>query len=324
MGRLCLIDAYSQIYRVFYAIRMLNNPAGEPVNALYGMARLFLQLDEIVPSEWGAIVFDLGKCVRRTALLPDYKAQRPPMPAELRAQTAAIRQWAQAFGWTIVQREGFEADDLICGLVGQRGDAQAVILSSDKDLHQLVQGEAVVMLAKGPTPKEPWVTLGEEAATRKFGLPPRQLGDYLALIGDNVDNIAGVAGVGPKTAIKLLEQFGDLDHLLASLEQVDAAKVRQALADSAEQLRRNRSLVQLDPVLPEGWKGLDGIRRRTPDWALLDELAAAQGFASIRAAIQKRQVLRRDVLRRDACVADKSVAEQGSPPPPPPVQGMLF
>ena len=310
MGRLCLIDAYSQIYRVFYAIRMLNNPAGEPVNALYGMARLFLQLDETVPSEWGALVFDLGKCARRTALLPDYKAQRPPMPPELRAQTAAIRQWAEAFGWPIVQREGFEADDLICGLAGQRGGADALILSSDKDLHQLVQGETVAMLAKGATPKTPWVAVGEAEATRKFGVPPRQLGDYLALIGDTVDNIPGVAGVGPKTAVKLLEQFGDIDNLLAHLEQVASAKTRQALADSAEQLRRNRSLVQLDPVLPEGWRGLDDIRRREPDWQRIDQLSAAQGFTSIQAAIQKHMP-----------------AAQPTPVPPssaPPVQGTLF
>ena len=309
MGRLCLIDAYSQIYRVFYAIRMLNNPAGEPVNALYGMTRLFLQLQEGFPSEWGALVFDLGKCVRRTALLPEYKAQRPPMPPELRAQTSAIRQWAEAFGWPIVQREGFEADDLICGLVGQRGDAEALILSSDKDLHQLVQGEKVVMLSKGATPKTPWIPVGETDATRKFGLPPRQLGDYLALIGDNVDNIPGVAGVGPKTAIKLLERFGDLDTLLSHLEEVDSVKLRQALSDSAEQLRRNRSLVQLDPVLPEGWRGLNDIMRREPDWEKLDAMAAEQGFASIRAVLQKH----------------KTVA--GPPPPPPsttPVQGMLF
>ena len=314
MGRLCLIDAYSQIYRVFYAIRMLNNPAGEPVNALYGMARLFLQLDECFPSEWGALVFDLGKCVRRTALLPEYKAQRPPMPPELRAQTSAIRQWAEAFGWPIVQREGFEADDLICGLVGQRGAANAIILSSDKDLHQLVQGEEVAMLAKGATPKAPWIPVGEAETTRKFGLPPTRLGDYLALIGDTVDNIPGVAGIGPKTAIKLLEQFGDLNTLLSHLEEIDSAKLRQALADSAEQLRRNRSLVQLDPVLPEGWRGLDDIRRRTPDWEKLDALAAEQGFASLRAALQKH------------------LAEAPQPPPPPappapstvPVQGMLF
>ncbi len=324
MGRLCLIDAYSQIYRVFYAIRMLNNPAGEPVNALYGMARLFLQLQESFPSEWGALVFDLGKCARRTALLPEYKAQRPPMPPELRAQTAAIRQWAEAFGWPIVQREGFEADDLICGLVGQRGDAEALILSSDKDLHQLVQGEAVAMLAKGPTPKVPWVPVGETDATQKFGVPPRQLGDYLALIGDSVDNIPGVAGVGPKTAVKLLERFGDLDTLLFHLEKVDSAKLRQALSDSAEQLRRNRSLVQLDPVLPEGWRGLDDIRRREPDWEKLDAMAAVQGFASIRSTIQKHI----PSVPPEACQNGRLLKEEdgtsGTNGTGVPVQGMLF
>ena len=179
-----------------------------------------------------------------------------------------------------------------------------------------------MMLAKGATPKTPWVPVGETEATRKFGVPPRQLGDYLALIGDNVDNSPGVAGVGPKTAVRLLERFGDLDTLLSHLEEVDSAKLRQALSDSAEQLRRNRSLVQLDPVLPEGWKGLADIRRREPDWKKLDEMAAVQGFASIRSTIQKcRDVLRRDVLRRDACVAEQGPAKQTAKPP---VQGLLF
>ena len=110
MGTLLLIDAYSQIYRAFYAIRNLTDQAGRPVNALFGMARLVLQLEETFPCDYGAMVYDLGKCTRRCALLPDYKAQRPPMPPELRLQLEDIREWGQAFGWNLVEREGVEAD----------------------------------------------------------------------------------------------------------------------------------------------------------------------------------------------------------------------
>ncbi|MBP5300310.1 MAG: hypothetical protein J6Y80_02790 [Victivallales bacterium] len=197
MGKLFLIDAYSQIYRVFYAIRQLTNARGQPANALYGMARLFLQLDEMQPSDYGAIIYDLGKCTRRTALLPEYKAQRPPMPEELRSQTAAIREWADAFGWNIVDRQGYEADDLIAGLVSQRGPNQAIILTGDKDLFQLLEAPDVRILLHGKD-KTPWIVADAAVARDKFGVEPAQIRDYLALLGDTADNIPGIPGCGPR------------------------------------------------------------------------------------------------------------------------------
>ncbi|MBO7741752.1 MAG: hypothetical protein J6S21_04285, partial [Victivallales bacterium] len=193
MSRILLIDAYSQIYRVFYAIRMLNDPSGAPANAIYGMARLFMQLDEEFPSEYGAIVFDLGKCTRRTQLLPEYKAQRPPMPQELRCQTEAIREWAQAFGWKVIMKDGVEADDLISGIAARRENSDVLILSSDKDLAQLCADPQVKMLVR-KSGGEPWKIEGAAEVTEHFGVPPEQLRDYLALIGDTADNIPGVPG----------------------------------------------------------------------------------------------------------------------------------
>ena len=178
MPRLLLIDAYSQIFRVFYAVRGLTNARGEPTNALYGMARLLLQLHAEWPSEYGAIAFDHGKCTRRIGILPEYKAQRPPMPEDLRAQIAPIREWCEACGWNIVQRDGFEADDLIAGLAAQRGDAQAIILTGDKDLAQLVQDPGVQLLQRGDA-KTPSTLAGEAYVRDKFGVAAAQLIDYL-------------------------------------------------------------------------------------------------------------------------------------------------
>ncbi len=288
MSRLFLIDAYSQIYRVFYAIRQLTNVRGEPANALYGMARLFLQLDELQPSEYGAIVYDLGKCVRRTGLLPEYKAQRPPMPEELRSQTATIREWATAFGWNIVDREGFEADDLIAGLVSQRGDSTVTILTGDKDLFQLLASPSVRILLRG-TDKMPWIEADAAAAREKFGVPPEQIRDYLALLGDTADNIPGVPGCGPKTAVKLLEEYGSIDNLLAHLDELKSAKLRETLQAEQNHLRMNQSLVQLDEALPENWSGLESLRRRTPDWEKILRLCDEQGFKSIAEAVRKRR-----------------------------------
>ncbi len=288
MSKLFLIDAYSQIYRVFYAIRQLTNMRGEPANALYGMARLFLQLDELQPSDYGAIVYDLGKCTRRTGLLPEYKAQRPPMPEELRSQTAAIREWASAFGWNVVDRQGFEADDLIAGLAAQHGDHTVTILTGDKDLFQLLADPAVRILLHGKD-KTPWIEADATAAEAKFGVPPSQIRDYLALLGDTSDNIPGIPGCGPKTAAKLLADYGSIDNLLGHLAERKNAKLRETLQSEAEHLRRNQSLVQLDQALPEGWSGLAGLRRRAPDWERLLQLCDEQGFKSISEAIHKRR-----------------------------------
>ncbi len=285
MSKILIIDAYSQIYRVFYAIRQLTNQAGEPANALYGMARLLMQLDELYPTEYGAIAFDCGKCSRRLALLPEYKGQRPPMPDALRSQVAPIRQWCQAFGWNIVERQGFEADDLINGITQQRGDAQVLILSSDKDLSQLVN-DKVRMLTRG-TPKNPWIEEGVAAVQAKFGVAPEQLCDYLALLGDTADNIPGISGCGPKTAAKLLNDFGSINGILEHLDQVKPPRLQETLAAEGPRLEVNRQLVQLDDALPENWSGLEGIRRRTPDWTLIRDLAQAQGFKSLLEGIEK-------------------------------------
>ena len=288
MAKIFLIDAYSQIYRVFYAIRQLTNARGEPANALYGMARLFLQLDEMQPSEYGAIVYDLGKCVRRIGLLPEYKAQRPPMPEELRSQTADIREWAGAFGWNIIDRQGFEADDLIAGITAQRGANAVTILTGDKDLFQLLAAQKVRILLHGKD-KTPWLEADAATAREKFGVAPSQIRDYLALLGDTADNIPGVPGCGPKTAVKLLADYGSIDNLLAHLDELKSAKLRETLAAEAENLRRNQSLVRLDEALPENWSGLEGLRRRAPDWEKLLRLCDEQGFKSIAEAIRKRR-----------------------------------
>ncbi len=283
--RLLLIDAYSQIFRIFYALRELTNARGEPANALYGMARLFLQLHAEWPSEYGAIAFDHGKCTRRVGLLPDYKGTRPPMPEALRAQIAPIREWCEAFGWNIVQRDGFEADDLLAGLAAQRGDAQAIILTGDKDLAQLVQDPGVQLLQRGDA-KTPWGIAGEAYVRQKFGVEPAQLIDYLALLGDTADNIPGLPGCGQKTAAQLLNTYGSIDGIREHLAEL-RPRIRDSFTAQAAALDRNRDLVRLDQALPEDWHGLEGIRRRAPDWKRLRALAADQGFKSILEAIDK-------------------------------------
>ena len=278
MDRIILIDAYGQIYRSFFAVPHLTNPKGEPVNALYGMVRFLLNLEETLEGKFGAAAFDLGKCQRRCELLPEYKAQRPPMPADLRRQIEPIKVWLQALGWPLLLEEGREADDLIAAVVARRENLPVAIISYDKDLSQLINEKVEIIT---PEKKGQWSSCNRETVTQKFGIGPELVADYLALVGDSSDNIPGLPGVGPKTASKLLQQFGGLEEIYRNLSQVTPLSLQEKLSTSRELLQRNRELVRLDSTLPAGWQGLDSLRRREPDWALLCRLAAEQGFQSI-------------------------------------------
>lgn len=288
MDKIILIDAYAQIYRCYFAIRQLTNRHGEPVNALYGIARMLLNLsaDSEFQGTYGAVVFDCGKCVRRCEILPSYKAQRPPMPEELRDQLGKIRQWIEAFGWPLVSREGFEADDVIAGIAANRGGNQVAILSKDKDLAQLVCEQVTLYSAdkaKG------WLPLHIGDVQGKFGVSPERLLDYLALIGDSADNIPGVEGVGPKTAAKYINEYGGIDDILSRVGEISNEKMREKLLAAKDVLHRNLSLVRLDEVLPENWNGLDDIRRKAPDWNRIRELAEAENFRSIIDIVNKQE-----------------------------------
>ncbi len=286
--RIVLVDGYAQVYRAFHGIPGLAGPNGQPTNALYGVARLLLKLDEELPHAFGTVVFDRGRPARRMELLPEYKATRAPMPEELRAQLPSIRAWLDAAGWPVLEEEGREADDLIAAVVQVRGGRETAILSHDKDLAQLVTDAGGVYLLKSGS-KEGLETVGENAVQEKFGVPPRCLRDYLALLGDSSDNIPGVPGVGAKTAAALLTQFGSAAHILEHVEEVQNPRIRESLKNSAEILRRNLRLVELDLDLPPGWTGLEQIRRRAPDWERLRTLAQEAGFKSLLAVLDKRR-----------------------------------
>ena len=285
MKRIILIDAYGQIYRNFFALRNLRNDKDEPVNALYGMARFLLVLEENLGSEYGAAVFDKGKCERRTQILPQYKAQHPPMPDDLRVQIEPIRVWLRAFGWPLLEQEGLEADDIIGCIASQNEELPLNILSYDKDLAQLVNKRVSLIQ---PGKNNTWLTQGVEEVQEKFGVRPEQIVDYLALLGDSSDNIPGVPGVGPKTAAKLLAQFGNLERLLANLNEVDSARLQEALQQSSEMLQRNRELVELELDCLPNWQGIESIRRTAPNWRKIMDLAKEQNFNSLIRIIEKK------------------------------------
>jgi len=276
-----LIDAYSQIFRSFYAIRHLNAPDGSPVNAIYVFTRLLLSLEKEYSPQRGALIFDCGKVAFRLALLPEYKANRPPMPEELSQQIPAIREMAAAFGWNRVQAEGYEADDLIAGFAKSAAPAPVHILSSDKDLSQLVDGR-VQMLSPANGNTGGLTLRGEREVEEKFGIPAGMIADYLALTGDSSDNISGVPGIGGKSAVKILLELGAVESWMDDQERISSSKFAAKLTGQSELLRRNLGLVRLKDDLPDDFPDMEAVLHKDqPNWRAIAALCRKFGFKSI-------------------------------------------
>ncbi len=279
-----LVDAFSLIYRAFFAIpTTLTAPDGHPVNAIYGFTKMLRKLRVDCSPTHIAVAFDLGPPVRRLKDLPTYKAHRPPTPPLLEEQLPGIREMLVALRVATVEIEGEEADDIIATLATQvaRAGARALIASSDKDFLQLV-GPQIQMIS--PDGKQTML-FDADAVVARHGVKPEQIADYLSLIGDSVDNIPGIPGIGPKTASELLTTFQSLDNLLARTGEISKPKLRETIAMHAGQIRANRVLITLhtDLNLPVS---LDLLHAQSPDAAMLTALCQKYGFKSLLAERQ--------------------------------------
>jgi DNA polymerase-1 len=247
--RIFLIDAYALIYRSYFAFisKPLTNSAGENTSAPFGFTRFLLDIREKFEPDYIAVVFDSGVSFR-DEIYPDYKATREKMPDDLRASIRHIRDIVAAFHDPVVELQGYEADDVIGTLaVKARAEGlEAVIVSGDKDFYQLVSpGIHLMNPGRGGATgvAAEWVT--EVNASEKFGIPPSQVADYLALVGDSSDNIPGAKGVGPKTAVQLLEQYPSVEELLAHAAEVQPARASKSLQENADAVRLSKRLVTI-------------------------------------------------------------------------------
>jgi DNA polymerase I len=241
--RLLIIDGHAYAYRAFHAIRELHSPDGRPTNAIFGFIKMLSKIHASLEPTHCIVVWDGGLSAKRTDVLPEYKAQRPEMPDKLRPQLDEIVAYLSAAGITSYCEKGVEADDYIACLAHRAADAgmEVVIASSDKDFMQLVSGR-IGLLNPNDKTETVWT---DEQVHAKTGLEPAQIVDWLSLMGDNVDNIPGVPGVGPKTATDLLRQFGSIEKLYQRLDEVKSEKLRENLRNSENLVRRNRELVRL-------------------------------------------------------------------------------
>ena len=250
MAPTLLLDGFNLAYRSFYAIPELNRSDGFPTNALHGWVKTVWRLEDLYPDSRLLAFFDLGHDEEKSALLPEYKANRAEMPEALDRQFPRIKELSHYLGLGVAESEGIEADDLIASAAARlHGEGkEALIVSADKDLAQCIQS-GVAQLLPPPTanPKLGWRTLDEAAVREKYGIRPDQVADYLALIGDSSDNIPGIAGVGPKTAAKWLQAYGDLEAVLTNAGRLRPPRFQAVVTEQADQLRRNRQLTTLHP-----------------------------------------------------------------------------
>ncbi|MDH5586829.1 MAG: DNA polymerase I, partial [Nitrospirota bacterium] len=278
-----LVDASGFIFRAFHAIQILTRPDGTPVNAVYGFITMLMKLLDDMQPDHIAIIFDSARKTFRNDIDPAYKANRTETPEELVPQFALVREATEAFSLDCIELNGFEADDLIATYTREAVNegAEVTIVSSDKDLMQLVS-ERVTMFDSFKNKR-----IGPEQVHEKFGVGPEQVVDVQSLAGDSSDNVPGIPGIGIKTAAQLIQEFGDLDTLLARASEIKQNKRRENLIEHADKARLSRELVRLRNDVPLAIP-LSQLGRRQPDLVHLERFLTEQGFKTILARIQSR------------------------------------
>ncbi len=274
--RLLLIDGHYYAYRSFHAIRDLTNSQGEPTNAIYGFCKAVRRMLKDLAPDLAAVVWDAGVPKRRSELQPQYKQNRAAMPETMSPQVEFLAALVPKMGLHGLSLPDTEADDLIASYAhaARQAGYDCVLATNDKDLLALTgEGVRVYSTSKAdlPSPSADFVLLDEAAVQAKWGVPPARVHDVLALTGDSVDNIAGVPGIGPKTAAQLVVEHGSIVSLLADLGRVKNEKLRAKLEAARALIIANREMVRLDNDLPLP-KPLQDLRVE-PDYpALLADL----------------------------------------------------
>src|SRR5947209_9647617 len=279
---LYLVDGSSYIFRAYHRLPPLTNRHGAPAGAVYGYTTMLWKLADGLTRADGpthmAVILDASEHTHRNVMYEQYKAHRPPPPEDLVPQFPLIRVATRAFSIPCIEEAGLEADDIIACYVTAAKAAgwKVTIVSSDKDLMQLIDEDAGIDMLDTMNDRR----IGRAEVLEKFGVPPEKVGDVLALMGDSVDNVPGVPGIGPKTASQLIQTFGDLETVLASTEQITKPKLKQSLVEHADDARLSRELVRLvcDAPLPEPLEALalTGIPKEP-----LKEFLEDQGFKSL-------------------------------------------
>lgn len=275
MPTLYLIDGNSYFYRAFYAIRNLSASDGFPTNAIYGFTNMILKILREKTPDYFAVVFDSPGPTKRHETYGDYKAHRPGMPDDLRIQIPYIKEIVNAFKIITIEKPGYEADDIL-GALAKEAETEGLdvyIVTGDKDMCQVVGPNIKLYDTMKETVTE------EKDVIERFGVEPSRFPEIIALMGDASDNIPGASGIGEKTAVKLLKEFGSLDALLGKYEEIKNAKARKAVAENMESIKLSRELATIHPDVPLEVSVKD-LKQGKPEWQKLLELFRRFEFSS--------------------------------------------
>lgn len=292
MAKWLLIDGFNLAYRCFFAIPELTRKDGFPTNAIHGWVKTLWKLEDQEQPHAIVVFWDLGGAQDRLAIHPEYKAQREEMPEALERQIEPLKEITRLMGLHGIEQNGVESDDLLAAQARYLADAgdEVLIVSADKDFAQVVDDRVRMLLPPSPAnPKLGWRPMDSAGVVEKFGVPPSKIADLLALMGDTADNIPGIAGVGPKTAAKWLNEFGDLEGVIAAADRLKPDRFREVVAASGELLRKNLKLTTLNTGLPPL-----GLKRGEPQVeklaGLLDSFEMKNSAADARKRYGQREL----------------------------------
>ncbi len=292
MKKLVLVDGSSYIYRAFYALPPLTSPKGEPTGATYGFIRMISKLMNELNPDYIAVVFDHPGKTFRHEEYKEYKATRKETPDELKVQIPRIKQILKLWGIPILEIPGYEADDIIAYLSkkASENDFEVIVVTPDKDMLQLVNDKVKVLNPVND------VLFDREAVKKKYGVYPEQFVDYLAMIGDPVDNIVGVRGVGPKTAQKLLEEFGSVENIYKNIDKLKD-KLKLAFEEARDRVNLNRELVKLKTDIDVEVK-IDELKKRKTDLLKLKELFEELGFKTLLENVYREKRTKKEEMKQ--------------------------
>ena len=283
--KLVLIDGSSYLYRAFYALPPLTSPKGFPTGAIYGFIRMLSKLMNELNPQYIAVAFDLPGKTFRHEEYKEYKATRKETPDDLKKQIPVLKEILKLWGIKIIEIPGYEADDIIATLAkkGKEKGFEVIVVTPDKDMMQLVEDGIYIL---NPVTEE---LFDREKVKKKYGVYPEQFVDYLAIIGDTVDNIIGVHGVGPKTAQKLLEEFGNIENILKNLDKLKP-RIQEAFNEAKDRLEQNRFLVKLKSDINLEID-IEDLKKEKADLIALKNKFEELGFKSLLKEISKTKTV---------------------------------
>ena len=296
MNEVYLLDGSCFVYRAYHAIRALSTSKGLPTNAIYGFTRMLLKLLKERKVQYMLIAFDSPHPTKRHILYEEYKITRPEIPKDLPLQLNYIKEIVDALGIKRLEIPGYEADDIIASAVFKINNADFYIVTLDKDMLQIVSENIKIY--------DPFnnLVIDRDFVIKKYGIPPEKLSDFMALVGDNIDNIPGVKGIGEKSASELIKRYGSIENILKNIEIVKPSRIAELIRKNEENLRLSKELVLLKTDVPIDFN-LEELKIKDPDIELLIKFFSELEFHSLLKEILKEE----NYSRSDSQLSEKTM-----------------